>query len=877
MLAPLRAAVRIARRDAMRSRGRSALVMAMIALPVLGATVIDVIARTAQLDPQDIVQRELGAAQARVEPQIAGAVAQEPTGDFYGTGARRVGRPTRAALTGLVPPGSRIISDITGTTSVRTDDGLTGATVRELNYADPAARGLVDQVEGRAPRGLGEVALTPELARRTSLEVGDTLVSVQPERELRVVGIAEDPATLDNAIAFVLPGAVLGQHGGGLFGRSRSWLVDSPKPISWGLVERMNRWGFVVKSRAALLHPPPPGAVEYSKSGSGDGEVFAGGALAVGLVLLEVVLLAGPPFAVAVRRRQRDLALLAATGAGREHVRAVVLAQGLVLGVAAGVAGAVLGVATAAVTRPWFSKLAGDPLGRLDVRPLELAAIVFVGVLAALLAALLPARTAARQDVVAALAGRRPVARARKRTSLAGVVVAAAGAAVAAGGAGAHNALVVFAGAALAELGVLLMLPMLVAGAGRLARFLPVAPRLALRDAARNRGRTVPAIAAITAAVAGCVAATVVVSSQAAAEEASYSSSSRVGQVMLDGLDSLPEGASRGRVASAVARELPARGAHVIRTPACGGRRCFDVYPQLPRATRCPLETKVSTPASVRRYADDPRCEEEPEFSFASDALVDDGSALEALTGVRDPAAVRVLRAGRGAVALDGRYVAGGRVRVEYGTDARLRHTSIPAVALAGGGFRPSLLVIPPRIARRLHIQLSSYSALIDTERMPTEAEEESAAAALDRVAPYANLSVERGFENDYNPGLLALLVAAAVVTLAAAAIATGLAGAEAAPDLATLAAVGASPRTRRILSASRSLVIAGIGTATGVAVGLVPGVAAVRATAVPGDSVPLAIPWSQLALAALALPLVAALLTAAVTRSRVALTRRIA
>jgi len=280
----------------------------------------------------------------------------------------------------------------------------------------------------------------------------------------------------------------------------------------------------------------------------------------------------------------------------------------------------------------------------------------------------------------------------------------------------------------------------------------------------------------------------------------------------------------------------------------------------------------------VRRSKDDPRCDRDPSssFSFAADTLVDDGSSLEALTGVRDPAAVRTLRSGRGAVALDGRYVVDGRVRVEYGPEGDpLPHAAIPALALEGG-FKPALVVIPARVARRLHIPLSSPAALIDTERMPTEAEEESATATLKKIAPEADLTVERGFRNDYDIGLLALLITAAVVTLAAAGIATGLAGAEAAPDLATRSAVGASPRTRRLLSASRSLVIAGIGTATGVAVGLVPGVAAVHATGGPGE-VPLAIPWAQFALVALGLPLLAALLTGIVTRSRVILTRRIA
>ncbi|KPC91602.1 hypothetical protein ADL27_29465, partial [Streptomyces sp. NRRL F-6602] len=64
----------------------------------------------------------------------------------------------------------------------------------------------------------------------------------------------------------------------------------------------------------------------------------------------------------------------------------------------------------------------------------------------------------------------------------------------------------VAAGSVLAELGLLGCIPAIVGFLGRLGRRLPLTPRIALRDAARNRGRTAPAIAAVMAAVAGTVA-----------------------------------------------------------------------------------------------------------------------------------------------------------------------------------------------------------------------------------------------------------------------------------------------------------------------------------------------------------------------------------
>jgi len=72
--------LRIARRDALRARGRSVLILAMIALPVLALTGVDVLARSAQLDPDESLTRTLGATQARLEG-ASGPVQQAPNPD----------------------------------------------------------------------------------------------------------------------------------------------------------------------------------------------------------------------------------------------------------------------------------------------------------------------------------------------------------------------------------------------------------------------------------------------------------------------------------------------------------------------------------------------------------------------------------------------------------------------------------------------------------------------------------------------------------------------------------------------------------------------------------------------------------------------------
>lgn len=78
-----RAAIRIARRDAFRSKGRSFLVLAMIALPILGVSAVDLTLRSAELSTEQSLQRTLGAADARLsDPETTGApIYQSPGGE----------------------------------------------------------------------------------------------------------------------------------------------------------------------------------------------------------------------------------------------------------------------------------------------------------------------------------------------------------------------------------------------------------------------------------------------------------------------------------------------------------------------------------------------------------------------------------------------------------------------------------------------------------------------------------------------------------------------------------------------------------------------------------------------------------------------------
>lgn len=125
--------------------------------------------------------------------------------------------------------------------------------------------------------------------------------------------------------------------------------------------------------------------------------------------------------------------------------------------------------------------------------------------------------------------------------------------------------------------------------------------------------------------------------------------------------------------------------------------------------------------------------------------------------------------------------------------------------------------------------------------------------------------------------------IAGALVAVAAL-ISTALAQAEAKTDLATLAALGATTRTRRALAGSQALVVALLGAGLGVLVGLAPGV--VLAIGLTGDSsladpsappppAIVVVPWLGLSAVVVAVPLLAALLAAASVRRIPVMTRR--
>ena len=352
-----------------------------------------------------------------------------------------------------------------------------------------------------------------------------------------------------------------------------SWLVAGG-PVSWADVRALNARRCDVASRAVLADPPPdseiPPEMRLAATAPTTRRV-AVVALIVVMALLEVVLLAGPAFAVSARRQARTLALMAATGGTPRQARRVVLAAGVVLGGAA----AVLGVRARHRRRLGAAAARSSASGTL-VRAVRRAVAApgrdrGFGLVSALLAAVVPAldrlaagrrrgarRSPWRPRAVAALAGARPGA-ARRRHRRVGV---RRGPSPAASSSSRSRAIV-------AVLGMILLVPVVVArwSPGCRGR-LPLVLRYAVRDAARHRTRTVPAVAAVAATVAGVVALGIGVTSDEAQNEASYTPSIAAGVGVVTGYE--PDGAVAG-IADSSPRAA-GRPVTALRGPADDGR-----------------------------------------------------------------------------------------------------------------------------------------------------------------------------------------------------------------------------------------------------------------------------------------------------------------
>jgi putative ABC transport system permease protein len=352
--------VRIARRELLRAKARTALVLLMVLLPVTSVSALSTLLHTADIDVVEGLPQSLGTAQARLEPQ-GGRVEQDPLLRNVVT-VDQSAPSTTDQLRAALPSGSRLLevrdgpqrpaAIVLGGHRVRV--ALVGA-----DLTDASTRGPYDVVQGRAPASAGEVAVTPDLVRK-GVTLGTRIDAGAGPRV--VTGVVHSPRQYGGFRTVLgLPAAV------GLETASVSRYWVSGPAVSWPTVQRLNTLGVTVLSRAVVTDPPDVSGPRSFDDGRRT--TLAIIALIAVMAVLEVVLLAGPAFAVGARRQGRGLALMAAAGAEPRHVRRVVLAQGLLVGGAAAAVGVPLGVGLAAAARRPLTAWAHASWGPFDVAP----------------------------------------------------------------------------------------------------------------------------------------------------------------------------------------------------------------------------------------------------------------------------------------------------------------------------------------------------------------------------------------------------------------------------------------------------------------------------------------------------------------------------
>ncbi|MEV4106979.1 FtsX-like permease family protein [Nonomuraea sp. NPDC049695] len=845
------AALRISRRDALRSKGRTALIMVMIGLPVLVITAVLTSAATTSLTPPEKLGSLLGAADARLMTLPFRTPATQTASGEAGSqpDAERSAPQWTPAELGTLLQG-RLLRWQSSTVEARLPDGYDHMDVFEADLRDPMTSGMRRLVEGRFAAAPGEVAVSPEMVDR-GIRIGDTVKVWRPDRTVRVVGVAENPNRPGILEMIALPDGLLKHQNDG---NSSGWLIDTRAPVQWPDVRRLNQAGLVVSSRAVIE------SSDFDDSRPRDLHGLVELGVAVVLIVTETVLLAGPAFAVGLRRRRRELAVIAAQGGSGRQLKTIVLADGLVLGGLAALAGAALGIGAGLVAESYLARRLDWGHGPADVPWGQVLGVAALGLVSGLTAAIVPAIQGSRQSPVQVLAGRAAVdTHSRAGRPALGIALVALGVAANVW-ALRRGTLSVAVASVLVVLGLVALMPWLVQATGRLAGRLPLPLRLSVRDASRHRVRTASAAAAVMAATMGAVALGIGADSSFADREANHGTVTPMGTTTFDGMGL--DDQAWAKLQAFVKGKVPAG------SPATG----LDVMD----AQGKPLTVSVAW----EKYCTKDDCRSSDLYFVP--VPVGDERVLGFLQGRRDPQAAAALAAGK-AVAFDPRLVRDGFVELEVRPwvaedNKPIKSLRVPAVVSKGADASQSGMIIPASAVTAAGfkaVERVLYASYVpdDEQRLNTE--------IRTLVGEGAFAAVNEGYGEDRFMVLLVLVVAALVLVLGGTFAATGLAAADMRQDLDTLAAVGGPPRVRRLVVAAQAAYISGLGALVGLVGGTVSGIALTwpltrsSVEVYRGPQV-IAVPWLFLAAVVVGLPLLASVVAGLCARTRLVLARRV-
>jgi putative ABC transport system permease protein len=797
------------------------LVLAMIALPVGGLTAAGIVMDTVSPTGPEVATGELGTADVGIfdwDDSLPAAAVLERLPAADGTVRR------------------------SWDTRIYSEGSIQYVTVEDVDPADEVLGATYSLIEGRAPVAPHEIAVSPSILDAAHAGIGRVTSLDNVGNTYQVVGTVIKPEHLGLAAAIVAPGSLDAQPGAvvdGIFVRFRPG--TSPRDVRGAMTSDNGIYGY--RLRSDLID-------EASVLSTDSITPFA----VTMLVLAETGLIAAAAFLVGARRQTRVIGLIGAAGGEPNHSAIVVLGAGFVLGLLGSLAGTVLGVGAAVAFSPHLDEFAGRVTGPLQFSPWLLLGALALGTAAATLAAAAPARSAARVNVIHALAGRTSPPRPPARLARLGLMAVIGGSALTAWTVNTDNHLALGASLVVIVGGFLVMIPMLLGWAGRIATRLPLAIRLATRDAARHGRRTSPAIAAATVALMVPVAVVTLSLSAEAKENADPALAADQLIVEVGGEDA---GTSQTRT-QALLEHLE--------------RRVFPGAIPAPMSILRYSEAEYPLPPQL---AD--RRDELPVFGEGVPQAVEEGLAgkihvgdADLLKALHAETYVPQLEAGS-AIVFAAEFIDDGVVHMHVPSpDQTLEwsYRDLPAVNATSGLFTADHLpgiVVSSQMAGELGLEPDPPVRFV--VRAADEIDDQQLEDAKQLASAYPGAYI-MGLEDTRSatgrPLRLAVLASSGLIALGIVAVAVALVAAETRRDRAILVAVGAAPGTRRRIAGSSALVLTGLAGLLAVPGGFLPA-AVFRTASAAGD--PLIVPWAVFAVVVLAVPLIAGGISAVASR----------
>jgi putative ABC transport system permease protein len=719
-----------------------------------------------------------------------------------------------------------------------------------LRAQDPAGafgRPMLGLVQGSYPKAAGEAAITSGLATRFHIGIGSSWHIAG--LSLKVTGITENPQNLVDDFALVPPGQVTNPS-------QVTVLFNAPARQTREQIQQITRVvpGITNRGSADAANPINPETISLT-------------AATLGMLLIALVGVGG--FTVLAQRRLRSIGMLAAQGATAKHIRLVVRANGVATGVVGAVAGFLLGFAGWLIYRPTAQSSSHHVIGVFQLPWTVIGISMLLAIAASYFAAFRPAMAIARVPVVAALSGRPPAPKKTGRLAVpvgiaflvaAFLLLGIAGAGTSSG----NGMMAVVLGFVILIVAIVLLAPACLALVARLGRRFPVPVRLALRDLARYRARSGPALAAISVstliAVIICVVSAARFGNMLDYAGPNLTSSQLVVDIPRPDTGPDQPGPGSGTGVSGAGRGTPPPKPVTRATPQQAAA-ATDIAKSL-GSTPVTLET---TNAHLEHAA--------PGRSWAGPIYVATPQLLAAFgisqSQVQPDSLILTMRPGLDKLSLMhliyNNDSAAARALPARGPDnpfacppaACLKNPKIQEIgALPAGTSAPNTVITSNAIAALgLTSQVETSGWLIQAPKALTPGQ----IAGARQAAAAAGLSIET---RNSIPSLSTIVddatVFGIVLALGILGMSVGLVRSEASRDLRTLTATGASARTRRALVASTAFALAFTGAVIGLAGGYLAAIGFFRKNSLDGLSALSSVPVANLLLIGVGMPLFA-------------------